>query len=248
MKQQNSLLKQNETLDDLEYNNLKIIQNKFGYKFSTDSVLLANFGKAKPSDIYVDLCSGSSVIAILFLCKNQIKSGYAVEIQNGLAEMAERSLVLNNLDKRLKVINDDLSNMHNVLGYESVDVITVNPPYNETGETSETDEIAIATHELKTNLAKIMLEASKILKYGGKIYMVHRADRLAEICYELKKNNLEPKRIRIVYPKATKKPNLVLIEAKKGAKTGLVIESPLILNNNDGTETDELKKIYGRKI
>ena len=78
--------------------------------------------------------------------------------------------------------------------------------------------------------------------------MVHRADRLAEICYELKKNNLEPKRIRIVYPKATKKPNLVLIEAKKGAKTGLVIESPLILNNNDGTETDELKKIYGRKI
>ena len=192
MKQQNSLLKTNETLDDLEYNNLKIIQNKLGYKFSTDSVLLANFGKAKQNDVYVDLCSGSSVIAMLFLCKNKIKKGYAVEIQPRLADMAKRSIEFNDLQDRLTVLNEDLENVYKTLGYESVDVITVNPPYNEVGETSEVDEIAIATHEIKTNLSKIAEASAKLLKFGGKIYMVHRSDRLASIMFELKKNKLEP--------------------------------------------------------
>lgn len=247
MKQQNSLLKENETLDDLEYDNLKIIQNKFGYKFSTDSVLLANFGRAKQNDVYVDLCSGSAVIAILFLCKNKIKKGYSVEIQEKLADMAERSIIVNNLQDRLSVLNEDLENVYKTLGFESVDVITVNPPYNEVGETSDNDEIAIATHEIKTNLAKIVESSAKLLKFGGKIFMVHRCDRLASIIFELKKNNLEPKVMRVVYPKKNKAPNLVLIEAKKGAKAGLIIKEPLILNNDDGSETDELKRIYCRK-
>ena len=247
MKQQNSLLKENETLDDLEYDNLKIIQNKFGYKFSTDSVLLANFGRANQNDVYVDLCSGSSVIAILFLCKNKIKKGYSVEIQERLADMAERSIIVNNLQDRLSVLNEDLENVYKTLGFESVDVITVNPPYNEVGETSDNDEIAIATHEIKTNLAKIVESSAKLLKFGGKIFMVHRCDRLASIIFELKKNNLEPKVMRVVYPKKNKAPNLVLIEAKKGAKAGLIIKEPLILNNDDGSETDELKRIYCRK-
>ena len=247
MIQQNSLLKTGETLDDLEYNNLKIIQSKFGYKFSTDSVLLANFGRAKQNDVYVDLCSGSSVIAMLFLCKNNIKKGYAVEIQERLADMAERSIKLNNLQDRLTVLNEDLENVHKTLGFESVDVVTVNPPYNEVGETSDNDEIAIATHEIKTNLSKIAEASAKLLKFGGKFFMVHRSDRLASIMFELKKNKLEPKVLRIVYPKKNKAPNLVLIEAKKGAKAGLLIKEPLILNNDDGTETDELRKIYCRK-
>lgn len=247
MKQQNNLLKENETLDDLEYNDLKLIQNKVGYKFSTDSVLLANFGRARQNDVYVDLCSGSAVVAILFLCKNKIKRGYAVEIQERLADMAQRSIEYNELGERLKVINDDLVNIPKTLGAESVDVITVNPPYNEAGLTSETDEIAIATHELKTNLSKIIETSAKLLKFGGKLFMVHRADRLANIMFELVKNRLEPKVLRVVYPKIDKEPNLVLIEAKKGAKTSLKIQKPLILNNSDGSETEELKMIYGRK-
>ena len=247
MNQQNSFLKENETLDDLEYNDLKLIQNKFGYKFSTDSVLLANFGKAKRKDIYVDLCSGSSVVAILFLCKNNIEHGFAVEIQPKLADMAKRSIAYNNLTDRISVVNDDLKNAVKIFGAESVDVITVNPPYNEVGETSESDEIAVATHELKTDLETIVKVSSKMLKFGGKLFMVHRCDRLASIFYELKKYKLEPKVLRIVYPKQDKAPNLVLIEAKKGAKAGLIIQKPLILNNDDGTETEELKEIYCRK-
>ena len=244
----NNLLKDNERLDDLQLDDLKLIQNKSGYKFSTDSVLLANFGKAKQNDIYVDLCSGSGVVAILFSCKNKIKKSYAVELQPQLADMASRSIEYNGLSGKIQVLNQDLKDICKTLGHESVDVVTVNPPYNPVGETSATDEIAIATHELKTNLETIILQTSKLLKYGGKFYMVHRADRIVDIMYNLRKYNLEPKVLRVVYPNVSKEPNLVLVEAKKGAKAGIKILSPLILNNLDGTETEELKTIYNRKI
>ena len=241
----NNLLKENERLDDLELDNLMIIQDKNGYKFSTDSVILANFAKAKPSDVCVDLCSGGGVVAILFSYKNKIKKMFAVEIQAKQAEMSERSIKYNNLD--IKVINDDLKNLKSILGSETVDVITVNPPYNPQGEYSEIDEIAISTHEIKTNLEEIAKSSSNILKFGGKIFMVHRADRLVDIFATFRKYKLEPKVLRIVYPKISKEPNLCLIEAKKGAKSGLKIMKPLILNNEDGSETEELKQIYCRK-
>ena len=243
----NNLLKDNERLDDLQLDDLKLIQNKSGYKFSTDSVLLANFGKAKQNDIYVDLCSGSGVVAILFSCKNKIKKSYAVELQPQLADMASRSIEYNGLSGKIQVLNQDLKDICKTLGHESVDVVTVNPPYNPVGETSLTDEIAIATHELKTNLETIVSQTSKLLKFGGKFYMVHRADRIVDIMYYLRKYKLEPKVLRVVYPNVNKEPNLVLVEAKKGAKSGIKILSPLILNNLDGTETDELKAIYNRK-
>ncbi len=236
-----------ENLDDLEYKGLKIVQNQNGYKFSTDSVLLANFGKAKQNDIYVDFCSGSGVVTILFACKNNIKKAYGIEIQESLAKMSQKSLEINNLTN-IEILNMDLSLAHEKLGSESVDVITVNPPYNIQGVTSEIDEIAIATHEIKTSLEKICEEAFKLLKFGGKIYMVHRADRLVDILFFMRKFKLEPKVLRMVYPKKDKQPNLVLIEAKKGAKAGLKYSPPLILNNDDGTETDELKSIYNRKF
>ena len=160
--------------------------------------------------------------------------------------MAKRSVKYNNLN--IEIINDDLSNFNNILGYESLDVISVNPPYNTMGLTSIQDEIAISTHEIATNLEKVVKASSKLLKFGGKFFMVHRADRLVDIMFELRQHKLEPKVLRIVYPKKNKEPNLVLIEAKKGAKAGLKILSPLILNNDDGSETDELKAIYNRKV
>lgn len=232
----------------MQLDGLELIQNINGYKFSTDSVLLANFAKAKQNDVYVDLCSGSGVVAILFSWKNNIKKAYAVELQQNLADMAKRSILHNKLQDRIEVLNQNLNSVFETLGFERVDVITVNPPYNPVGLTSETDEIAIATHEIKTNLFEIIESSSKLLKYGGKFYMVHRADRLTDILTACRQNKLEPKMLRIVYPKKTKEPNLVLIEAKKGAKPGIKILSPLILNNEDGSETEELKKIYNRKM
>lgn len=242
-----SLIKSNETLDDLEYHDLKIIQDPNGYKFSTDSVLLANFGRAKQSDVYVDLCSGSGVVAILFSCKNNIKQGYCVEIQEKLADMCTRSICYNDLQDRLSVLNIDLKDSLKCVKEESVDVVTVNPPYNTNGVMSDIDEIAMATHEVKITWQEIAQVSSKILKYGGKLFLVHRADRLIDVVDSLRHYKIEPKVLRVVYPKIGKEPNLILIEAKKGAKPGLKIMQPLVLNTEDGQETEELKRIYARK-
>lgn len=244
VQQVNKFLKENEQFDDLQLDGLKIIQKTGGYKFSTDSVLLANFAKGKPSDKYLDLCSGSGVVAILFSYKNKINDACALELQPRLADMAERSIRANNLN--IKIINCDLKNSLEHFTRESFDIITINPPYNISNSSISEDEITIATHELKTSLETISNVSAKLLKFGGKLFMVHRADRLAEIIYNLKKCKLEPKRLQIIYPKAQKEPNLILIEAKKGAKAGLKIMQSLVLNNSDGTETEELKKIYNR--
>lgn len=241
----NKLLKEDEQFDDLQLDGLKIIQNKKGYKFSTDSVLLANFAKAKSSDKYLDLCSGSGVVAILFSWKNKIANAYLLEYQDRLADMARRSVEVNNLN--IKVINADLKNALDYFDYESLDIITINPPYNLPSKDIVESEITIATHELKTSLESIAFVSSKLLKFGGKLFMVHRADRLGEIIFELKKCKLEPKRLQIVYPKVKKEPNLILIEAKKGAKAGIKILDPLILNKENGEETEELKQIYNCK-
>lgn len=243
-----SLIKDYETLDDLEYQGLKIIQDPHGYKFSTDSVLLANFGRAKQSDVYVDLCSGSGVVAILFSCKNKIQKGYCVEIQDKLADMCNRSILYNNLDDRLSVLNIDLKDCLKTIKEESVDVITVNPPYNTNGVMSDIGEIAMATHEVKITWQEIVQVSSKILKYGGKLFLVHRADRLIDVVDALRNFKIEPKVLRVVYPKVSKEPNLILIEAKKGAKPGLKIMQPLVLNTEDGLETEELKKSIREKI
>ena len=155
------MLKQDEQFDDLQLDGLKIIQHKKGYKFSTDSVLLANFGKAKSSDKYLDLCSGSGVVAILFSWKNKIKDASLIEIQQELADRAKRSIEENNLN--INIINDDLKNSLKYFKNESLDVITVNPPYNVPTEDMQESEISIATHELKTCLEDIVFIASKFI-------------------------------------------------------------------------------------
>lgn len=241
----NNILLDDESLDDLQLDNLMIIQKQSGYKFSTDSVLLANFAKIKRNETYVDFCSGSGIVAILAAYKNKPKKCYAVEVQKEIAEMSKRSIEYNKLD--ITVLNESLTDTYKTLGAESVDVITINPPYNTTEKFSENPQIALSTHEISINLEQIALFSSKLLKFGGRIYMSHRADRLAEIMFEFKRYKLEPKILQIVFPKVSKEPNLVLIEAKKGAKTGLKILSPLVLNNEDGTETESLKKIYNRR-
>ena len=242
----NILLKKGERIDDLELDGLKIIQRVGGYKFSTDSVLLSNFGKARSLDKYVDLCSGSGVVAILFSYKNKLKKAYAVEIQENMADMAKRSIKLNRLDDKIEVVCADIKDGTKLFGHETIDVITVNPPYNKVGEISEEEEIAIATHEVKLKLDELISVSSKLLKFGGKLFIVYRADRITELICELAKNNLEPKVIEFVYPNSKKEANLVLIEAKKGAKSGVKILKPLVICNDDGTMTKEVQKIYGK--
>lgn len=241
---QTNLLKRGDVVEDLQCGGLSLIQNKAGYRFSTDSVLLANFAKIRKRDVYLDLCTGSGVVALLATFKNSPKKAFAVEVQPRLADSARRSILLNNIN--ITLLEEDLKKTPKTLGAESVDVITVNPPYNQ-AQPQKINEISIATHEVMTNLPEVIKVSAKLLKFGGKLFMVLKSDRLVDALYFLRTSSLEPKVLRIVYPKLSKEPNLVLIEAKKGGAPGIKILSPLILMNEDGTETDELKDIYNRK-
>ena len=244
------LLKENEKIDDLEYKNLKIIQNKNGFCFGIDSVLLSDFAKNIKKDAKVlDLGTGTGIISILLCGKTNLKKIIGVEIQKEVSDMAKRSIKLNNLEDRAQIINEDIRNLNKIFPPNSFDAIVTNPPYKKenTGLTSKNKSQLISRHEVMCNIEDIAKTASTLLNSNCSIYMVHRPDRLIDIIEAFRKYKIETKIIRFVYPKINKEPNLVLIKATKGGKEFLKMEKPLIVYNNDGTYTDEILKIYNKK-
>lgn len=225
MTQNNITLKENERLDDLLFNDMHIIQNKERYCFTSDAVLLANFAKAKKSDSALDLCSGSGIVGILFYAKNLCKEQTLVEIQPEFCDMASRSVALNNLQDKIKVINSSVQDLPKLMQGKTFDVITCNPPYKTTQnhKISEKEHIAMCKYELTLTLDELIKSVSKLLKFGGKFFFVHETNRLSEIILTLKKYNMEAKRIELCFPQNKKTSNVVLIEAVLGAKSGVVV-------------------------
>ncbi len=240
-------LKENERIDDLEYKGLKIIQNKDGFCFGMDSVLLSDFAKEiKDNSNVLDLGTGTGILPILLCGKTNLKKIYGIEIQEKVANMAKRSSVLNGLENRFEVINCNILDIEKYLKRESFDAIVTNPPYKkqETGKVSKQDIKKISKHEITANLEDFISSSKNMLKDKGSLFMVHRPERLAEIMYLLKKYNLEPKALRLVQPSIEKNPNLVLIKAVKNAKPFLKIEKTLIVYDQNGNYTSEILKIY----
>lgn len=216
-----SLIKEEERLDDLQFKNLFLIQNPKKYCFTSDAVALANFCKCERNGVIVDLCSGSGVVGILALKKTQAKKVILVEVQQELADMAERSVQYNKLEESVVVVNSALQNVYKKIGANFASTITVNPPYEENKQVkNESEEIAICRHEILVTLEDIIKESQKLLKFGGKFYMVHKAERLAEILSLLTKYGIEAKRLKFLKGKTVR----VLVEAQKGAKKGLKID------------------------
>ena len=244
------LLQENERIDDLEYKGLKIIQNKNGFCFGIDSVLLSDFAKdIKKAARVLDLGTGTGIISILLCGKTNLKHITGVEIQEDVYKMAKKSIELNNLENRFEIINEDIKKLSKIFPANSFDAIVTNPPYKKenTGLTSKDETQLISRHEVMCNIDDIAKISSYLLKSNASIYMVHRPDRLIDIIEALRKYKLEPKIIRFIYPKIEKEPNLVLIKATKGAKQFLKMEKPLIVYNQDGTYTDEILEIYNKK-
>ena len=244
------ILKENERIDDLQINNLKIIQNKNGFCFGIDSVLLSDFAKTiKKNSEVLDLGTGTGIISILLSAKSMPKSIIGVEIQENVADMAERSIELNNLEDKIKIINDDIKRLIKILPNNSYDAIVTNPPYmkNNTGLQNENYEKLISRHEVECTIGDIAKVSSILLKDKGEIYMVHRPDRLVDIVEVFRKNKLEIKTIRLIHPKANEQANLILIKAVKNGKPFLKIEKPLYIYNADGTYTPEIREIYNKK-
>ncbi len=242
-------LRENERIDDLEYKGLKIIQNKNGFCFGIDSVLISDFAKEiKSNSIVADLGTGTGIISILIVEKTSAKKVYGVEIQDYVADMARRSIILNNLSEKVSIINEDIKKIEKVLGLASCDVVITNPPYKKIGTGLLNDDMSklISRHEIKCTLEDVIENSFKILKDRGEFYMVHRPDRLVDIVYIMRKNKIEPKELRLVYSNENSKPKLVLIKGIKNARSELKIDKPLYIYNLDGTYTDEILEIYSK--
>ena len=243
-------LKENERIDDLEFKNLKIIQNEKEFCFGMDAVLLSDFAKdIKQNSKIIDLGTGTGILPILLSGKTEKTKIIGIEIQEKMAEMATRSVKLNNLENRIQIINEDIKNINNIFEKESFDAVVTNPPYkeNNTGLKNEYEGKIIARHEIKCNLEDIILVTKNLLKDKGTLYMVHRPERIVDICELLRKYKIEPKAIRFIYPKAGQKSNLILIKAVKNARKFLKIEKPLIIYKENGEYTDEVLVIYNKK-
>ncbi len=235
-----------ERIDDLHRNGYMLIQNPQKFCFGVDAVLLSDFAKIKKDAVVLDLCTGNGVIPILLCGKSNAKKIIGIEIQEESVDLARRSVELNNLEDRIEIINDDLKKLNQIIKHESVDCITVNPPYmNEGGGIlNENDSKTIARHEILCNLEDVISQSVKVLKYSASFFMIHRPQRLTDIISLMRNYKLEPKTLRFVHPYENKEPTMVLIEGVKGGKPMLKVLPPLINYNKDGTYTDEIKKIY----
>lgn len=243
-------LEKDERIDDLEYKGLKIIQNKNGFCFGIDSVLLSDFAKnIKVEAEVIDIGTGTGIISLLLCKKTSLKKVYGIEIQEEVAKMAEKSIKLNNLENKFEIINSNIKDIFEYLEKHKFDVVVTNPPYkkNNTGLKSLDKKQLISRHEIECTLEDVIGQASLLLKDLGEFYMVHRAERLVDIMCLLRKYKLEPKQIRFVHSKSNEKPSLILIKAVRCAKEFLKIGEPLIIYNDDGTYTDEILEIYGKK-
>lgn len=241
------LLKENEKIEDLQCNNLKIIQNKKWFCFGMDAVLLTNYCDVKNNSNIVDLGTGTGIIPILLSGKRKIKKAVGIEIQEEVAEMATRSVELNNLQDKIEILNIDLKDATRHLDKSYYDAVISNPPYklNNSGLVNPTDQKAISRHEIKCTLEDVISTASLLLKQYGRFYMVHRPDRLVDIICLLRQYKLEPKQIRFVHPRSEEKPNMVLIRASKNGNPELKFDPPLFIYNEEGIYTEDVYKIYG---
>lgn len=233
--------------DLLNYSDLKIVQDDDYFNFSLDSVLLPNFVKinSRAKNI-LDLGTGNAPIPMILSTMTNANI-YGIELQKEIFDMAKESLKINKLEDKITLINDNMKNLDKYFPVNYFDVIVSNPPYfrlNEMSNVNETIQKTIARHEKEITLEEIVQIAKKFLNNNGTFAMVHRTDRLIEIIEEFRKNNIEPKRIQLIYPKDNTESNMVLIEGRKNGNIGLKILPPLIAHKQNGEYSEEVKKIF----
>lgn len=245
-----TLVRSNERVDDLERNGYKLIQNPEVFCFGIDAILLAHFAKVNNQRQKVlDIGTGTGIIPIVMHAIYGKGHFTGIDIQEEMIEMASRSVKLNEIDTdvTMKVMDIKDYKEHFSTGY--FDIITCNPPYmkGHAGLKNEHHSKTIARHEVACTLEDIISATSYMLKYGGKMCMIHRPHRLVDIFATMRQYNIEPKVMRMIYPKQGKEPTMVLVEGVKNGKPELRVQSPLTVYNEDGTYTDEINEIYGKK-
>ena len=240
-------LKEGERVDNLHRDGFRIIQNEKLFCFGMDAVLLTGFAKVREGENVLDLGTGTGIIPILLAAKTKGESFSGLEISEKSVDMAVRSVALNGIEDRVSIVQGDIKKAGELFAPASFDVVTSNPPYmtESHGLVNQDLDKAAARHEIFCTLEDVVSAAARLLKAGGRFYMVHRPFRLAEIIRALSEHRLEPKRMRLVYPYADPEPNMVLIEAVRGGRPRMTVEKPLIVYQAPGEYTREVLEIYG---
>lgn len=240
---------QKEVVNDLvNYGNLKIVQNKDYFNFSLDSILLPNFAliNSKMKNI-LDLCTGNAPIPLILSQKTKSHI-YGIELQKEIYDLAIKTVNINGLGNQITIINDDVKNYRKYFNTDSVDLMLCNPPYfkiNKESLRNDNEIKTIARHEVAINSEDIIKTAKVLLKNNASICMINITDRLSEILCLMRENNIEPKRLRLIYPKNNTKSNMFIIDGRKNGSEGLEVLPPLIVHNNDGSYTDEVLSMFG---
>lgn len=232
----------------LNFGDNVIFQNNDWFSFSLDSLLLSNFVKIKLTDKNIlDMCSGNAPIPMLLTFRTNAKI-YGIELQKEVFDLGKKSILENNMNNQIDFINDNIKNLSSYFKSEYFDVITCNPPYfafNKDSYLNDNYIKTIARHEIEINLEEIISYSKVFLKNGGTLSLVHRPDRLIQIINLMQKYNIEPKRMRLVYPKKNKAANILLIEGVKNGNPGLKVLPPLITHDNSGGYSLEVKSMFG---
>ena len=243
------MLKPSERIDDLVTQNLKIIQSGDVFRFSLDAVLLARFCTVPAAGRIADLCSGNGVIPLLLTTRTGAHIT-GVEIQERLWDMAVRSAKLNGLEDRVAFVCRDLREWAMERAqHQAFDLVTVNPPWMPVpaGDLNMNEHRAIARHEVMGTLEDIVAAAARIVRSGGRVAMIHRPGRFADIVTLMRRFRLEPKRVRFVHPRSDADANMVLVEAVRDGKPDMRLLPPLIVYNENREYTTELLEVfYGR--
>lgn len=248
--EKNIRLKENERVDDLEFKGLKIIQNKEGFCFGIDSILLSDFAKnIKRGTKVLDLGTGTGIIATLLCGKTELSEITGIEVQEEVYDMAKRSIQLNHLEDRFKIIQDNILNLNKYFEKNTFDAIVTNPPYKkkETGIQNEDTRKLISRHEIEASIEDFVKISKEMLKDKGEFYIVYRPERLVDLLSIMRKNKIEPKKIRFVYSNIQAVSKLVLVQGVKNAKPFLKLEPNLYIYDEKGNYTDEILKIYHKK-
>jgi len=242
-----------ERIDDLNIKGLKIIQNTDYFLFGIDSVILANNVKVKKHEVLMDLCTGTAVIPVIINAKQECKSLIGVELQTEMYDLAKRNIELNKLEEKIWVINKNIKEIKDIrkyliesIGKDTVDVITCNPPYKEigTGLKIEHSVKDIAKNEVMCTLEDIFKTASALLNSKGRLYLVHKPERIVDLVSLSRKYNLELKELRFMQPKLDKRPSLVLLEYVKNGGRECKVREVLLQYDNNENHSEEIMKWY----
>lgn len=245
-----ALMRDEERLDDLQRGGLRILQRAQGFRFGTDAVLLADFAAVKRGERVLDAGTGTGVLPLLLSARAPETTFTAVEVQEDVADMAGRSVLLNGLEARIRIVCADIRDAAALIGYEGHDLLVTNPPYTADGAglVSPEKTRALSRSDSELSIEDWMIACGKLLKNGGRLCCVFPAPRFLQLCDAMRAGRVEPKRVRFVCAREDAAPKLVLLEGLKGGRPGLHFMPMLVTHDAQGNYTQEMKRIYGENV